>query len=83
MDSNQRVPKNFDYKSNAIVHYAKKAKFHNYGIVDNQDIISASSVAVCTGLEPVTSAVVGDTRFELVRGVLNIHFALKERTDYP
>ena len=32
--------------------------------------------AARAGLEPVTSAVVGDTRFELVRGVLNIHFAL-------
>ena len=32
--------------------------------------------AVRMELEPVTSAVVGDTRFELVRGVLNIHFAL-------
>ena len=52
--------------------------YHNYGIVANQGIISESSAknAVCTGLEPVTSAVVGDTRFELVRGVLNIHFAL-------
>ena len=31
--------------------------------------------AVCTGLEPVTSCVVDDARFELARGVLNIHLA--------
>ena len=33
--------------------------YHNYGIVANQGIISASSAknAVCTGLEPVNSTV--------------------------
>ena len=33
------------------------------------------TLAVCTGLEPVTSCVVDDARFELARGVLNIHLA--------
>lgn len=32
--------------------------------------------AVRTGLEPVTLGVVGGTRFELARGVLNIHLTL-------
>ena len=36
----------------------------------------STRVAVCTGLEPVTSCVVGDARFELARGVLNIHLIL-------
>ena len=31
--------------------------------------------AVCTGLEPVTSAVVADMGFEPIREVLNIHLA--------
>lgn len=31
------------------------------------------SSAVTTGLEPATSCVVDDARFELARGVLNIH----------